>query len=91
MREYFSLLVQIINYPTMKTLPTKATLRFNRWEELHWNIVSFVNNNKSVYFNYNAEAGDYISSFSMNPWQYRIWIIEWKEVKPEHLFDFLTK
>lgn len=75
----------------MKTLPIKATLRFNRWEELHWKLVWFLNNYNSVIFDYKSDTGGYISSLSMNPWQYRVWIIDWEEIKPEKLFDFLTK
>lgn len=75
----------------MTTLPIKATLRFNRWEELHWKLVWFLNNDKSVIFDYKSDTGGYISSFSMNPWQYRVWIIDWEEIKSEHLLNHLNK
>ena len=44
----------------MKTLPIKATLRFNRWEELHWKLVWFLNNYNSVIFDYKSDTGGYI-------------------------------
>lgn len=72
-----------------KWLPIKATLKLSRWEEIEWTIIKYYLNYNYVVFERSDEPHWSWSWYSLNPWQFRTRIIDWKEVLPEDLLVFL--